>query len=539
MLSLDPVDEHAKPAFRDETTCIKWLSQFQLTNLNLAHNTLRTQLDEFNRFPLRGKDRLKTLEALRETVDTVQTDFAKKLLGKKLPLADEEFSSLITLSSLWLCMLNGYLRCLQSLDSGDSTLSSDAALLTHRCLMYSGLQIGEFLRMSCEPDGKSWLRLHTIYMHAEEQRLQNVAVTDKHHRTGHPATCLAVYTKTLLLHRARLLGFRRNQWNTMESWLDQWGEAYSIEPQCSMSREDAPPLAVDLAGSRGLISIHRATSAASMRFLAMVPLSKLIRVKTILLQQGQSPAQLKLGDGLNTKDCLDLLNRLHACWCEMHPESLADEPREAPAVVHLCCGLETIYAHIARKPFKPPNTSSISDKEVQRQIETFGRVLDKTDRHNLLELGFLAEEWLVEDNGLLHARLLRKFNAGERLGLNQLVSIQKPGASDSKLGVVTAVSVARTGQLYAGVRYLPGNPQAVIARGKPCGNLVSGAAAALVLPELPGLRIPVSIVLPRDWFQPGRQIEIALRENVKQNVTLGISVEKGGDFERASFTLNN
>jgi hypothetical protein len=324
----------------------------------------------------------------------------------------------------------------------------------------------------------------------------------------------------------------------MENWLDLWGEAYSIEPQCSMSREDAPPLAVDLASTRGLISILRATSAASMRFLAMVPLSKLIRVKTILLQQGQTPKQLELGDDQNSKDCLDLLNRLHTCWCEMHRESLADEPRESP-IMHLCSGLETIYAHIARKPFKTPNTSSVSDKEVQRQIETFGRVLDKTDRHNLLELGFLAEEWLVEDDGLLHARLLRKFNAGERLGVNQLVSIQKPGASDYRLGVVTATSVARTGQLYIGVRYLPGNPQAVIARAKPLGNLASGAAAALVLPELSSLRIPVSIVLPRDWFQPGRQIEISLRENVKQNVTLGISVEKGGDFERVSFTPNS
>lgn len=538
MLPLDPTDDLARPVFKDAASCQKWLSQFQLTNLNLAHGTLRAQLDEFNRFPLRGKERLKTLETLRETVATVQGDYAKKLFGKKLPLADEEFTSLITLSNLWLSMLNGYLRCLQSLEAGDSSLSSDATLLTHRCLLYASLQIGEFLRVGCEPDGKSWQRLHTIYAHAEEQGAQNVPVSDKFSSTGRAVTCLTVYTKTLLLHRARLLGFRRNQWNTMDHWLDQWGEAYSIEPECSMSREDAPPLAVDLASGRALISIHRATSAAGMRFLAMVPLSKLIRVKSILLQQGQSPKQLKLGEELNSKDCLDLLNRLHACWCELRPESLADEPREAP-VLQLCSSLESIYAHIAHKPFKQPAPASISDKEVQRQIETFGRVLDQTDHHTLMELGSLAEEWLAEDDGLLHARLLRKFNAGERLGLNQLVSIQKPGASDYKLGVVTAACVTRTGQLYIGVRYLPGSPQAVIARGKPCGALLSGAAAALVLPEIPNLRIPVSIILPRDWFQPGRQIEISLRENVKQNVTLGISVEKGGDFERASFTPNS
>ena len=173
--------------------------------------------------------------------------------------------------------------------------------------------------------------------------------------------------------------------------------------------------------SRGLVAIQRATAAPSMRFLAMVPLSKLIRVKTILLQQGQAPQQNELGDELNSKECIDLLNRLHACWCEQRAESLADEPRDAP-VVELCIGLENIYAHISRKPFKTPNIAGIADKEAQKQIETFGRVLDQTDRHNLLELGFLSEEWLVDEDGLLQARLLRKLNTGERLGMNQIIS---------------------------------------------------------------------------------------------------------------------
>jgi hypothetical protein len=270
----------------------------------------------------------------------------------------------------------------------------------------------------------------------------------------------------------------------------------------------------------------------------MVPVSKIIRVKTILLQQGQSPKQLELGDQLDSKDCTDLLHRLHSGWCEHRPDSLADEPRDAP-VVQLCSSIENIYAHIARKPFKPPRPLGIEDKEVQRQIETFGRVLDHTDRHNLLELGFLAEEWLAEDDGLLFARLLRKFKAGERLGMNQLISIQNPGATEYKLGVVTAVNVTRSGQLYIGVRYLPGTPQPVIARGSTSGNLIAGAAAALVLPELPKLRIPASVILPRDWFQPGRHLDLAVSETKKHAVALGISVEKGSDFERVSFALKD
>jgi hypothetical protein len=51
------------------------------------------------------------------------------------------------------------------------------------------------------------------------------------------------------------------------------------------------------------------------------------------------------------------------------------------------------------------------------------------------------------------------------------------------------------------------------------------------------LRIPASIVIPRDWFQTGRNLDFILRDRPKQKVTLGISVEKGNDFERVSCTL--
>jgi hypothetical protein len=535
MLSLEPTDDQAKPAFKDVASCTKWLNQLQLTNLNLAQGTLRAQLDEFNRYPMRGKERLQTLETMRETVSTVQADFAKKLAGKKLPLADEEFKSLIALTSLWQSMLNGYLRCLQSSTAGDSSLSSETALLTHRCLLYCSQLISEFLHVGCEPDGKSWQRLHAIYAQAEEAGLQLEPVKDKYNRSGLALSCRTVYAKILLLHRARLLGLRRGQWHIVSQWLDHWGESFTIEPRCNMSRGDAPPLAVDLAGTRGFIAIQRATADPTMRFMAMVPLSKQIRVKTILLQQGQSPKQLELGEEQSSKECVDLLNRLHGCWCEQRNESLADEPRATPPV-QMCMELENIYAHIARKPFKTPNVSGIADKEAQRQIETFGRVLDSTDRVNLEQLGFLAEDWLIEEDGLLHARLLRKSSAGSRLGLNQIVCVHKPDLKTYRVGVTTLVSVTRNGQLYIAVRYLPGAPQAAIVRGSACGNLVTGAAAALALPEMPNLRIPASILMPRDWFQNGRALELALHDGEKLNVTLGISVEKGNDFERVSYT---
>jgi len=44
------------------------------------------------------------------------------------------------------------------------------------------------------------------------------------------------------------------------------------------------------------------------------------------------------------------------------------------------------------------------------------------------------------------------------------------------------------------------------------------------------------MIIPRDWFQPGRVVEVLHQNAEKQNVKMGFSVEHGIDFERISFT---
>ena len=82
-LPLDPTDDRANPAFKNAAACVQWLGQLQLTNLHQAHGVLRMQLDELNRYPMRCLERLHTLELLRETVSSIQADYARKLVAKE------------------------------------------------------------------------------------------------------------------------------------------------------------------------------------------------------------------------------------------------------------------------------------------------------------------------------------------------------------------------------------------------------------------------------------------------------------------------
>jgi hypothetical protein len=87
----------------------------------------------------------------------------------------------------------------------------------------------------------------------------------------------------------------------------------------------------------------------------------------------------------------------------------------------------------------------------------------------------------------------------------------------------------------AGVQVLPGVPQGIAIR--PTGATVSRSEhylRAFVLPALPALKEPDSLVAPHGWFQAGRIIEIFTDREVR--VRLNELLARGADFERISFT---
>ncbi|MEI7842223.1 MAG: hypothetical protein WCI39_04245 [Gallionellaceae bacterium] len=537
-LPLEPTDDLANPAFKDQASCEAWLQQLQLTNLHLAHGVLRTELDALNRFPMTGIDRLRTLEALRETIVTIQGDYVKKIFAKKLPLSEDELTILVAIVELWQLLVTGYQRCLQSYIAGDNRLAEYAPLLTHRCLRYTSIQIFEYLRSCYEFNGRLWHQLHTLFAYAEDQGFQSLPVVDELHAASLPTSCQAVYVKTLLNSQARPAELSRGQLQLLDKWLTLWSDVVTIDRRYNVSKGEAPPLAVDLSGTKGAQSISLSTSSDSMRYLAMMPLSKLLRVKTILLQQGQSPQQLELGKECNTLDCLNFLNKLHHYFCEAdgarqierHPVAQSSE---------LCFSLEDIYAHIAQKPFKQAKKAADSDSLARKQIATFGRVLSDTNRHVVTQFGVALETWQIENESILGARVLREDKAGERIGVHQLVAVKPSDANAFMLGKVTWLTVTHGGQLRMGIQYLPGLAQAISIKGKGINTTITEkSVAALRLPEIPSLNIPSSLIVPREFFSANKLAELTDLDGKIQLIQMGFSVDQGADFERISFTLS-
>ncbi|HUW25564.1 MAG TPA: hypothetical protein VMW07_03440 [Gallionella sp.] len=535
-LPLEPTDDRANPLFKDVAGCAQWLGQLQLTNLQLAHSLLLTQINEFNRYPMRGLERLNTLELLRETVGYVQDDYAKKLIAKALPLDKNELLVFVAIVQLWQAMVLGYQRCLQGYMAGDKQLAKHDALLCQRCLLYSGLEIFEHLRTGYEFDPKLWRQLNELYAFAEQQNLQTTEVHDPLNGKHPHSSCRSIYAKILLACHARPAELSRAQLKLLDGWLAKWSSTIAVENSYTVSKGDAQPLAIDLTSEQGLRPARQVTHSGSMRYLAMVPLSKLLRVTTILLQQGQTPQQANLCDHCNSSECIELLTFLHQCWCENHNARFGER---RPAALHaqLCCKIEGIYTHLAGKPFKQPGRDNTLGNVARKQIETFGRVLQNAHASELIDMGFPLETWNFENESILGARLTREDPSGVRLSHNQLIALRPGDAETFMLGSTAWTNVTRTGQLQIGVRYLPGTAEPVSIRATGVNLTVSDKyVPAFLLQAVSALRIPASLIIPRDWFQPGRVVQVLHQNAEKQNVKMVMSVERGFDYERVSFT---
>jgi hypothetical protein len=206
--------------------------------------------------------------------------------------------------------------------------------------------------------------------------------------------------------------------------------------------------------------------------------------------------------------------------------------------VQLCCKPEGIYAHLSGKPFRQPGRDDTLGETARKQIESFGRVLQGAQDKELLDMGYPLENWRFENESFSGARLTREDNNGARLSYNQLVALRPGDAETFMLGATAWANVARTGRLQIGVRYLPGSAEAVSMRATGINTTVSSKyVPAFLLPAVAAINIPASLVIPRDWFQPNRVVEILHQGGGKEYLKMGFSVERGIDYERVSFTV--
>ncbi|MFZ5555646.1 MAG: hypothetical protein ACOZDY_02795 [Pseudomonadota bacterium] len=511
----------ATGAFADAAACEQWLAQLQLSDIRAAHRALLRAVTQLNHFAIAPIERLKILERLTETVAHVQSEFAKRLVGRPLPLVDAEAAALKGLIGLWAQMVTGYRHVLGQA-AGNAELAAQRPLLTQRCLRYTGAQIIDFLRMRYEIPGDQWPQLHAVFAYAEGQRFADAPVAEP---GGAASSCRAVYVETLLVCHANPYELTPKQLEITQRWLRSWCGNVAVNMSPKQGDDNVPCLAVYLKGQAGLQSLKQVTISEATRYLDLSDISKIVRVKQVLLQQGQTPEQLGLGRDCEQPGCGQLLAQLHKVWCEGVPVR-SFERRQTVSEARVAFGLPATWQFVAGKPFTQPG---------QKRRPGGAPAWGGAPVAKAAEAPVKDEIWAVKDESVVGMRIERE-GGGERLVVNRLTALKLSTATWHLLGVVRWLVVGRTGALQAGLRTLPGVPNPVAVR--PTGPgipLTEPWVEAMFLPEVPSLKLPGSLVLPRGLYQPHRLLELH-RDDAARKVKLELLVERGVDYERVSFS---
>jgi hypothetical protein len=533
-LTLRKLGGELQPQISDLAACKRWLAALPLSNVQAAHGEIGGQLELLNCFPVAPLERLRIMEHLRETVDFVQAEVAKKYLNKPVPFDKAEQAAWNNVLALWQSMAEAYQRGLQACIDGDMEVAEYVALITQRCLRYCAMQMLEQYRAFRELDGESWRQLHALHAFAEKKGFAARPVKDSLNHQVEATTCGAAYVQALLTFLANPYQLSSRQLAQLQRWLEKWAVRVPVLPR-QPQNAGLSPLAVDLNGAMPPAVASADSPLAEPRYLDSESLASTIRKRIKFLRKGGAPAEVGLGEDCVAPACEVFLTALYQHWCEI-PVPRACARHAGSATAEIAFDVPSMHFFISgEKPFNETGKARALRQEELRDLQMFGHVRTPAEKPSAAQAGFTSETWEIQDESALGFRLARKGASGSRVGNNQLLAVRPSDGAGFVLGVVRWLMLTAQGELHVGVHALPGAPTAIAARRVALNTADKHRfAQAFRLPEVAALQAPESLVLPAGWFHPGGTMDIAEGDEVR-GVRMLALIEKGADYERVSF----
>jgi len=535
--TLPELASDASPEFIDAASCTTWLESVPLANVSAAQSQLLTQLEEFNRFPTKATTRLDTLEAVREAVNFVQIEQAKRFSNRALPMLEAEDAVFEDTTDLWEQMRLGYARCLDAASAGEPGMRSQAGLVCQRMLAYAGLKMFHHYRAYREVPGRDWHALHRGYAKAEELGVAEEAVKDFLNRDVQETSPRIAYLRALMMGLANPNEQSQRQLTFVAFLLERWGEKVDVSRQPlkgGNGDEALGPLVIDLAGDRCPERIESVEHApkGEVRFLDTRRLAKSLRNRIALLRKGESPAKLMLGEDCVQPSCEQMLVFLYRQWCQA--KLTRADRRRATDSAQVCNEVSAIHYYIGGRVFRQPGEQKELSQKEREEIATFGRVSTRDEDDYSVAQGILLETWHVENETAQGLRIVRRAGErGRRYAHGQLVCIRLADVQSFMLAQVRWLMSSQAGDLYAGVQRLAGLPAAVAVRPTGLNAMKEKFVQALTLTGMPKINVPPTLVLPSGWYKPKRVVEVFV--DAPLQVRLTAMIERGVDFERVTY----
>jgi hypothetical protein len=378
----------------------------------------------------------------------------------------------------------------------------------------------------------NWQALHQAYAAAEKLDVEDDGVKDFTNRDIHDTSPRIAYARALLMGICNPNELGPRQITFIAYLLERWASKLDISAKAVDEGEGVPPLVADLESDE-CPGRREDANPKDGRYLDTRKLSKSLRNRVALLRKGESPAKLALGEDCVQPACEQLLVYLYRQWCVGKPNR-ALERKAMNFGAEVCTEMSGIHYYISGRAFKAPTQQAELTQKQRDEIATFGHVVTREAEDFSAQQGFLVENWQLMDESAQGMRLVRRSaEKGKRLSHGQLIGVRPTNGDQFMIGQVRWLMQGDKGDLHAGVKLLPGLPNAISVRPTGLNVTEDSWVPALYFAAVPALEEPASIIVPAGWYKPKRIIEIHMDSSTKAMLTKVI--ERGGDFERVAY----
>ncbi|MDT8387021.1 MAG: hypothetical protein RQ736_05870 [Thiogranum sp.] len=540
----------------------QWIDHLPMANIGATARLLFTALTELNHQDVPAQQRFKALELLRKPVAFASENMTRHFVGKPLPLAEKNLKIARLSRELIRVLATGYKILVMEQIAG---VARDDKKLLVTCMQRAIKLQGQVLLKACqvyEPYPETvWLEIHSLYRHAESNRLHTLKVTDEFASSEALSTIADNYKQILLLALACPYRLRHGEAAIVYDLLEKWAPYAKLGLVgengtglfCTNLDTDQPPTYLVLRDANENRSTCRVLNTAQLAE----------QVRAALSASRNSDNSISGAGKISTS----ALKHMMLTWGIMPKRRYSRTAEHSQIIV--ATGLSAVHYFVSgefafseKRNHTFTDTSSqdgprLQDRAHFQARETGGRTPDVWDINTLIPAAAESENaeitgstsgLQIDTNHRTHSWKMINVSAGgycllwdnaetTRSQVGELLGIREQSDPDTfhwRLGVTRWLKFAEKEGLQLGVQMLSPGAVAVAAqldgRQKTDEDYVRG----LLLPEVASIQQKATMLLSSPPFRTGDNVRVNCHgKDIRIKLTK--LVENTGSFAQFQF----
>ncbi|MBA6419713.1 MULTISPECIES: molecular chaperone [Pseudomonas] len=534
----------------------QWLANLPKANIGETARQLYQGLIELNQLELAADRRLAILELIRPEVHYVCTALSKYYLGQSIVLEDKPRKVANLSQSLQNHLANGYKIVVaqeRSIKSRDH--ASQMTLALQRSIRSLCGPLLRAFQLYCPVADGVWLELHQLYQLARRRKLHLTAVPDKESASTKPLSIEQSYIIALLMGSARPNQMRQSAMGKLFSTLEDWSRtARIVQPTDAKALFIINPDMDCPARYKSLIRDENLDNSLGLDTSELVN-----SIKDYMLQGNDYRGDLRIPDNMG----VELLQHVSQSWGDLAERTFNRIPSGGQLKVSI--GMSATHYRIAGKAFtrfvdaeEDMETNPFSDaaqREKQtgwatafdggsQSVDWHGAGVEQIDYNGT---GSGIDEDEEAENYPIHTLPIVNHSPGgfcltwpkevpKQLQAGELLGIQETNDKDWTLAVVRWIRQVRGGGTQMGIELVAPHCTPCAAKLLRKTGEPSQFLRALLLPEVPAIDRPATIITPRMPFQINSKI-IIHRPGYSQRAHLTERMTATGSYSQFEYQL--